>query len=257
MHAHDRTLLAKLGFADPDKANPLHDLACQYLAAPDISLAVVDAVFPEWRDEVGHFERNGVRYNRSIDREVPAATVEKMISKGEGQYMTTIGFIDVILDITFRKRVVGYRDVIRRCHGHSWTLKEMVASLGGPICSTLPKTTLVRGSGPGPELYHLDYTEHDDEWFQERLVEQDQLAVEVKIMPVSAGEIIRQINLYRGYYPVDNWAVVADFDIGRSGEDMLASEGISYLRLSDRFGAWVAEQERINAESPSESVALI
>ncbi len=32
MHSHDRTLLARLGFSDPDKKEPLHDLACAYLA---------------------------------------------------------------------------------------------------------------------------------------------------------------------------------------------------------------------------------
>jgi len=35
MHAHDRTMLARFGFADPDKREPLHDLACQYLASAD------------------------------------------------------------------------------------------------------------------------------------------------------------------------------------------------------------------------------
>ena len=31
MHSHNQTLLSKLGFADPDKNDPRHDLACQYL----------------------------------------------------------------------------------------------------------------------------------------------------------------------------------------------------------------------------------
>ena len=33
-HAHDRTLLASLGFADPDKKDQMHDLACEYLSQP-------------------------------------------------------------------------------------------------------------------------------------------------------------------------------------------------------------------------------
>jgi hypothetical protein len=31
MHAHNRTLIAKLGFADPDKGSPLHSRACLWL----------------------------------------------------------------------------------------------------------------------------------------------------------------------------------------------------------------------------------
>jgi hypothetical protein len=30
-HSFDTTLLARLGFADPDRKKPEHDLACQYL----------------------------------------------------------------------------------------------------------------------------------------------------------------------------------------------------------------------------------
>jgi hypothetical protein len=31
-HAHDQTLLSRLGFNDPDRRNHIHDLACQYIA---------------------------------------------------------------------------------------------------------------------------------------------------------------------------------------------------------------------------------
>jgi len=32
MHSHKRTLLASLGFNDPDKKDSRHNLGCQYLA---------------------------------------------------------------------------------------------------------------------------------------------------------------------------------------------------------------------------------
>jgi hypothetical protein len=37
MHSFDRTLLAKLGFSDPDSRDRMHDLGCQYLAQPEIA----------------------------------------------------------------------------------------------------------------------------------------------------------------------------------------------------------------------------
>lgn len=42
MHANERTLIANLGFSDPDKKNPLHDLACQYLAMDENRLKIAN-----------------------------------------------------------------------------------------------------------------------------------------------------------------------------------------------------------------------
>ncbi len=81
MHAHDRTLLARLAFGDADKKNSKHDAACQYLAQPNTALEVVKVVDPT---TVAHLE--GTR-----------AEFEMPIEKGEGQYKTTIGFVDLVL----------------------------------------------------------------------------------------------------------------------------------------------------------------
>jgi len=70
MHSHDRTLAARLGFSDPDKKIARHDLACEYLldAAP-------------------------IAFGSKADK--CRARLEVPISKGHGQYKTTIGFLDV------------------------------------------------------------------------------------------------------------------------------------------------------------------
>lgn len=48
----DNSLLAKMGFADADRKDPLHDLACRYLAQPEVALCVthlrLGAAFQEW-----------------------------------------------------------------------------------------------------------------------------------------------------------------------------------------------------------------
>ena len=73
-HAHDNTLLAKLGFADPDRKNPLHDMACQYLTQLDVvNQFLVRPVNP---DEFDY-------------------QLETHIVKGQDRFATTIGFIDV------------------------------------------------------------------------------------------------------------------------------------------------------------------
>ena len=44
MHAHNQTMLSKLGFADPDKRLPLHDLACQYLGEAGNANLLIDKI---------------------------------------------------------------------------------------------------------------------------------------------------------------------------------------------------------------------
>jgi hypothetical protein len=41
MHTHDRTLIASLGFNDPDKKNVLHDLACAYLTQTEVIRSII------------------------------------------------------------------------------------------------------------------------------------------------------------------------------------------------------------------------
>ena len=72
MHSYDRTLLAKLAFADHDKANPRHDWACQYLAQKDVLESLVASVTGKeggkLRDakpeDVATLKASGIRHRR-------------------------------------------------------------------------------------------------------------------------------------------------------------------------------------------------
>jgi|SRR5271166_246763 len=85
MHAHDRTLLASLAFADPDKKDRLHDAACRYLTEEPQASEIVRLVETKPDCPVDSV----TIYNRSI---------EQPISKGQGQYRTTIGFLDGVIE---------------------------------------------------------------------------------------------------------------------------------------------------------------
>jgi hypothetical protein len=89
MHSHDRTLLARLGFADPDKKNIDHDAACMYVAQQDVANLVVTTAIergPKWSADT----------MQDLNVDLLAVRQEYHLQKGEGQYATTIGFIDVI-----------------------------------------------------------------------------------------------------------------------------------------------------------------
>jgi hypothetical protein len=104
MHSHDRTLLAKLGFADPDKKDPRHDRACQYLALPENARRLAAMVQADTRGrEVSERDRRGKGVWSVCWRPI----LEHAVTKGKGQYMSTIGFVDLLLEVTVRERFEG------------------------------------------------------------------------------------------------------------------------------------------------------
>lgn len=83
MRSADRTLLSSLGFADPDKKEPRHDWACQYLCVPEVAYKLVAGVLGKhshWGCAGGEIK----------------TVSEAPIMKGLGTYRSFIGFADVV-----------------------------------------------------------------------------------------------------------------------------------------------------------------
>lgn len=109
MHSHDRTLLAKLGFADPDKKNPDHDLACLYLRDPE----TMDRLAKWFADQA---EKSGNYRNAKV---TVKTTLEYHLQKGAGEYATTIGFADAIIGVKMEaERSHRHRRVVK--NGECW-----------------------------------------------------------------------------------------------------------------------------------------
>lgn len=82
-HAHDQTLLNRLGFSDPDKKLKRHDLAARYAMQPQVLRRIL-----------GHHD----------EVKVSKPEFEHVISKGSGQYRQHIGFADAVASLSFRCR---------------------------------------------------------------------------------------------------------------------------------------------------------
>jgi hypothetical protein len=96
MHAHDRTMLAKLGFADADRKEAKHDLACQFLTQPKPMEAIGRLFGNQPKSPITVVKNTG--YNFDFDKFISVASLTEVpISKGNGQYQTTVGFLDVSL----------------------------------------------------------------------------------------------------------------------------------------------------------------
>jgi hypothetical protein len=177
-HSHDRTLLASLGFSDPDKREPLHDLACEYLTEPAQADRLARLVFP---DEI-----------------IPGTEThtEVVISKGEGQYRSMIGFLDVRIDwfsghpvkwqvrgsvfVEVKIQRVSVGDIIRqiklyREYAHVVEARDASEARNGEtrsawvLATRFPldagETQLLDSAG----ITHVRLLEGYEKWFQERL----------------------------------------------------------------------------------------
>lgn len=187
MSARDRTQLAALGFADLDKKNNLHDLACQYLCGESIQCVLQQQLLG--------------------DRPITWCKTEFPLSKGEAQYKTTIGFLDVLYCV------------------------------GGP------------------------YTPRSCDW--------GFLITEVKVTPpLALGDVLRQIHLYREYWPNlgfarewnaqgylgagnlstwrsrTQWLLATTFPLLEDDVAFLHQDGLNHVYLGKKFQEWVAERRR-------------
>ena len=101
MHAHDRTLLASLGFADRDKQNPRHALACRYLCRPEVAEKLIDGLVEKTKLAV------------DVECVMGKLETEVAILKGEGQM--------VIITITgqpnLEERVRGVNEALKKYPG--------------------------------------------------------------------------------------------------------------------------------------------
>lgn len=85
-HSYDRTYLASLGFADPDKKLRKHDVACQFLASKEAIEYFRKQLLTPYGDSKFYVEPS-----QAVCK---AVNFELMITKGEDKYKTTIGFLD-------------------------------------------------------------------------------------------------------------------------------------------------------------------
>jgi hypothetical protein len=93
----DQTLLQRMGFSDPDKKNPEHDLGCRYMCEPETREKLLQLMV---RAVPAPVATNPNPYDdplRGRGPQVGAGTIEVPIMKGQGQYMQYVGFVDAVL----------------------------------------------------------------------------------------------------------------------------------------------------------------
>lgn len=210
MRSQDRTLLASLGFSDPDKGNELHDFACQYLATHEIAEKLARrlgpcVVSPPEQIIVGrgaYAPSVVVTSTPTSDVRLTIVTaIEVPISKGSGQYKSTIGFIDATVCVDLTQNF----DCVPLEQDKRYAGQRYAATQNGWL---LP------------------------------------IAVEVKIGLTPIASIIRQVGLYREHTmdcgrSTYRWVAATAFAISKEDAASLASADIAHIRLGDAFTRYV------------------
>lgn len=312
-HAHDRTLLAKLGFDDPDRRNPLHDAACQYLARPEIAAKVRDHIFgvpPQSSEPSVSVCRIDPYYGSTVSSWItsnvakePISDVEVHVCKGHGQYSSTIGFIDVVsrfertinysgllprpdtkippkdsvlftpddihAAIATNSHVFVYEGHAERASGYSeWAIE----SWDDCAMECKPATDTYRFPDPhyrsilpkvDPSSRRVFAIAGAKIIAPARVVQNEQkpiayseawmetAAIEVKAHQATAGDVLRQVALYRAHHAASAWAVATCYPISKRDADAFASANVKHVQLSpERVKAWAREQDAEVYQAP-------
>jgi len=204
MHSHDRTLLSRLGFQDPDHKSSKHDLACQYLAAPEQARRLADILFSSTTGVRPYADDNswekGVEQYKIVGQETVSVRVmgtclEFPLTKGQAQYLTVIGFLDVLMEVRLSGKMDGMK---------------LVGTVETPI-------------------------QQNTHWSDQNVV------IEVKTQAMPVGDILRQFRLYGQYFPgVSKWVLATTYRMSDIDKNTLKAEGITHIRLGESFASWAA-----------------
>lgn len=180
-HAHKNTMIARMGFADTDREAPDHDLICQFVAAsaPDVIRPIFSA----------------------NDVEIQRPRLEYPLSKGNGPYRTTVGFLDVVLPFTY-----DLTGTLTDLQGKTTTTAYAVP------CALIVEVKSVVRSVHDVMRQLAFYREYEHE-LRERFA----------------------------FFPRESrlrWALATPSQLSARDAETLKNEGFLYLHIGERFHAW-------------------
>lgn len=282
MHSFDRTMLASLAFADPDKGDPRHDLACQYLAIPENQLTLGRRFsrerlycHAEREEYLSHLEASTDPEHRPADWRAfrlgltrdellgGRPQLEYVINKGEGKYKTTVGFVD--LRLRYAKKIERPFSLEEKEATFTFTDDqnfdkhvESARKLGMAYEDFIRESNewlgLVRDAAPGKDALLGAWRHTAREALRERQA----------YRPVTRDYVYRDwswstlnVEVKANPVPIGNvirqiklyaeyvegkWLLVTTYPLAASDVSALNSCAIGHVALGDRFTAWVAER---------------
>lgn len=246
MRSHERTMLARCGFDDQDRSDPMHDLACRYLSTevqPEGIAKIAGLGRLERQCEVEKYNRNaGCEFNLEKHTAVSdfvhfKTHTEFAIHKGDGQYRVTIGFADVVftykrMESLTRRESVAYRKVYTTDRFDYKVERIDEKPLAQP--DTEPQDCSCRYIDGGPFS----------------------VVVEVKTNPLPVSDVVRQVSLYRSHTDprLTRFLIATTFPMTESQVQYLKNEGIFHCVLGSKFQRFASEIKSQPRMAKSETV---
>ncbi len=272
MHSHNRTLIAKLGFADSDKKSPRHDLACQYVIEPEQLATLARLAWPQYSSPAPSGDEALAWYG--------AAMLLQCRICADGSVKRIGSLISDSVDVEAWARLDDVVSLCRKAQKsplkygpRSWCapvaksgrLETPIQKGIGQYTTTVgfvdAHATVMRHSYERLEISQARFNESEVQFGGEPERVAAKLCIEVKIGPVSAAEILRQIRFYAEYFHVDRvespkWIAVTDFGLDADGVRMLRSHGVVHVRLGRGFEQYLEQREHGQADGAGDSPVL-
>lgn len=266
MRTKDHTYLAKLGFADQDKRNPLHDAACAYLAQPEKVEKLSTLVHRDWlqkahdgfdgysgpedeerfwkqilRNGMGttelrrHLSLNGASRlgqrvtfsTQNVFVTYSQALLSTPLIKGEGQYKTVVGFLDVLIQSCRGKTAEARRTIMSK---DGYDFRASWVDHGADLLNEDDVTWVAKRY----VAKKINTLSEEECWTEQR---NDRhlfpIVVEVKAGKTALSDVLQQISLYREY--LDGFYVLCTlYGLSSSEKELLRQHGILHIYLDPR-----------------------
>jgi len=254
-HSHEQGLLARMGFADPDRKDRRHTLACQYLALPSVVPKIAKlfgiATTAQKPDPVTLViqlpnEEKKHSYNlQRVSEQIQRGDSISYIISSNGEYVHIGDKPPVSLyrwspkfKAIFEKKIttgrndflVGFADLVV-----AFSIHEYSAVLSGfsHVKIKVHEKNGFQLTGKDIDISVIDSVTFD--WREEETRSICTCLIEVKVHPVDVSDIIKQMKMYGDF---TYSACATCYQLRPSDKKMLEDSGIKHIYLGDGFKAY-------------------
>jgi hypothetical protein len=257
-HSHDKTLISRLGFSDPDKKDILHDVACKYLIQHENMVRLVKSFSSRTHVSCKEFD---ILHRISCT----VGEINDLIKKNN-ELVASILYDEERMN----KAVVGgiayygKDHYLEKINKQKLNIEENNKSIEELKIERKDKrdslSTFIQDIMQNKSIDHFDYVKWEIEKplvgytiagfidvaiFTSRFM----VMVEVKIYPVSVNEVIRQIKFYEAHLNKERGdkniklVLAHAFVISDVDREILLKSNITPLFLGDKFKQFAKDQE--------------
>lgn len=266
-HSHEQGLLARMGFADPDRKDRRHTLACQYLALPEVSKKVAQVVglstsmqkpdpvvsiipIPDEIESSSSISDASklIEENANVGSVLSSSIFDSIKENGPKNRGTWVAKIESAYEVKLTTGrndfLVGFADLVLTFTMHKYT--SYPHSITHKKVKAFNEIRHWNKEGRGflytkqyiAALSMVDSITFD--WKENRAhgahgSPYQSCLIEVKVHPVDVSDVIKQMKMYGDF---THKVCATCYQMKPSDKKMLEDSGIKHIYLGDGFKAY-------------------